>query len=198
MSDSAKAGLGPETLSLIRDIVTGDGAEDAPAAPRAPTQHASRAAPSQPKRSVAPGLLGRTVARVRAFRPTRRQIVWSAVALIVLLRPAWVVLMLVLGLFLVMGVFAAFGSDRVWSGAVGLLKWYMNRAPAKGARLAARIDGFACRWDNLLDRFPDGWVDALYLPDLQSLLDADDRHDAVMATRLQRMNDQPNDTEAAA
>ncbi len=198
MSDSAKAGLGPETLSLIRDIVTGDGAEDAPAAPRAPTQRASRAAPSQPKRSVAPGLLGRTVARVRAFRPTRRQIVWSAVALIVLLRPAWVVLMLVLGLFLVMGVFAAFGSDRVWSGAVGLLKWYMNRAPAKGARLAARIDGFACRWDNLLDRFPDGWVDALYLPDLQSLLDADDRHDAVMATRLQRMNDQPNDTEAAA
>ena len=187
MSDSAQTGLGPETLTLIRDMVSDTEPVHMPeprrAAPSpvhtaamhtvAPSQAASSGYARRPPNAV--------LARVRAFRPSRRQIFWTVFALIVLLRPAWIVLTLVLGAFVTLG----FGADRVWSGAVSLLKWYMLRAPVRGARLTARIDRFACRWDNLLDRFPDGWVDGLYLPDLQSLLDADDRHDAVMATRLQ-------------
>lgn len=204
MSDSVKAGLGPETLSLIRDIVSDADPVDMPEPRRAPrslvhsaaehTVAASQVAPSGYARRP----LNKVLMRVRAFRPSRRQIFWSIFALIVLLRPAWIVLTLVLAAFATLGIFVGFGADRVWSGAVSLLKWYTQRAPVRGARLTARIDRFACRWDNLLDRFPDGWVDGLYLPDLQSLLDADDRHDAVMATRLQRMQGQSEDNEAAA
>lgn len=204
MSDSVKAGLGPETLSLIRDIVSDADPADMPEPRRAPpspghtaavhTVAASQAAPSGSARRP----LNTALARVRAFRPSRRQIFWTIFVLIVLLRPAWIVLTLVLAAFVTLGVFVGFGADRVWSGAVSLLRWYTSRAPVRGARLTARIDRFACRWDNLLDRFPDGWVDGLYLPDLQSLLEADDRHEAVMATRLQRMQDQSADSQAAA
>ncbi|UOA28346.1 hypothetical protein [Pseudosulfitobacter sp. DSM 107133] len=208
MSDSAKADLGPDTLSLIRDLVTDENVT--PEAPRAPSPRAQMAATpvehvavtAGPARRATQGrakdALHRVVARLRGFRPSRRQIIWAAIALVVVLRPAWVVLALVLGLFLVLGVFLAFGPDRLWAGTVALLKWYIARAPERGARLAAWIDGFAYRWDSLLDLFPDGWVDALYLPDLQSVLEADDRHDAVMATRLQRLQDQSPDQGAAA
>lgn len=198
MSDSAQTGLGPETLSLIRDMVSGEGGEEAPAAPRA---SALRKTPETARPRVgaaSPDVLSRAIAKVRAFRPSRRQIIWSSIALVVLIWPALVVLALVLSIFTVIGVFLACGSDRVWSGAVRLLKWYMARAPERGASLAVRLDRFALRWDNFLDRFPDGWVDGLYLPDLQSLLEADDRHDAVMATRLQRLQEQTADKEAAA
>jgi hypothetical protein len=194
MSDSAKAGLGPETLSLIRELVSGE----AVTLPRGPLVHRI-VSPQEalPARRGVSDVVTQRFARLRALRPSRRQSVWAAVGLIVLLRPAWVVLTLVLGVFVMLGMVVAFGADRVWSGSVGLLKWYTGRAPERGVRLAARIDRFACRWDSLLDRFPDGWVDGLYLPDLQSLLDAEDWHDAVMATRLQRMHDQLPDHETA-
>ncbi|MBM1816650.1 hypothetical protein [Pseudosulfitobacter pseudonitzschiae] len=204
MSDSVKAGLGPDTLSLIRNMVseadTADTPSDRPAArPRAAVAQALPDAGPQPLQpDFARQMAHQSILRARKFRPSCRQILWATLALIVLLRPAWIVLMLVLGAFLILGVFVAFGADRVWSGAVDLLKWYIARAPERGARLVERMDRFACRWDKLLDRFPDGWVDGLYLPDLQSLLEADDRHDAVLATRLQRMQTQAADHEAAA
>lgn len=204
MSDSAKAGLDPETLTLIRDMVSDTDPVDMPQPRRSapsPVHTAAThtvAASQTASSAYARRPLNAVLTRVQAFRPSRRQIFWTIFALIVLLRPAWIVLTLVLAAFVTLGVFVGFGPDRVWSGAVSLLKWYTLRAPVRGARLTARIDRFACRWDNLLDRFPEGWVDGLYLPDLQSLRDADDRHDAVMATRLQRMRDQsPNDKAAA-
>tara|TARA_R110002126_G_scaffold192157_1_gene340323 strand:- start:331 stop:945 length:615 start_codon:yes stop_codon:yes gene_type:complete len=204
MPDSVKAGLGPDTLSLIRNMVseadTAGMPADSPATrPRAGMAQALPDAGTQTLHpDFAKQMAHQSFARARHFRPSRRQVLWTAFALIVLLRPAWIVLTLVLGAFLILGVFVAFGADRVWSGAVNLLKWYIARAPERGARLVGRMDRFACRWDNLLDRFPDGWVDGLYLPDLQSPLEADDRHDAVLATRLQRMKAQAADHEAAA
>ena len=39
-----------------------------------------------------------------------------------------------------------------------------------------------------LDRFPDGMVDGLYLPDFQSIQVTDEQHDAVVDARLSRLH----------
>jgi len=39
-------------------------------------------------------------------------------------------------------------------------------------------------WDGILDRFPEGTVDGLYLPDFGELAAADDRHTEAMDRRL--------------
>lgn len=107
MSDSVKAGLGPDTLSLIRNMVseadTADTPSDRPAArPRAAVAQALPDAGPQPLQpDFARQMAHQSILRARKFRPSCRQILWATLALIVLLRPAWIVLMLVLGAFLI-------------------------------------------------------------------------------------------------
>jgi hypothetical protein len=50
-----------------------------------------------------------------------------------------------------------------------------------------RLDAFAMRWDGLLDYLPEGRVDALYLPDFQSLQVSEKQHQEVVGNRLSRM-----------
>ena len=52
---------------------------------------------------------------------------------------------------------------------------------------AVRLDAFAMRWDGLLDYLPEGRVDALYLPDFQSLQVSEKQHQEVVGNRLSRM-----------
>ena len=107
--------------------------------------------------------------------------------LVLLLRPQWVVLFVFALLFLVVGAFAFLGADRVWNGVMTLLVRYKTRHPEKSNQLEARLDRFALRWDVFLDRFPEGSVDGLYLPDLQALQRRDDAHVDAVNDRLSRM-----------
>ncbi len=219
MSNSADAGLAPETMSLIRDMITEH--PPTPASPRQATRAASQpdpvaavqddiatsprasarirpiehvmaepdAAPlPAPAPSLVRTLIGTAIAHIKGFRPTRRQIIAAALILVVLIWPAWVIFFAVLNLIVVLGVFLCFGGDRVWGGVVRALSWYIQRAPERGTRLTARIDRFADRWDGILDRFPDGWVDGLYLPDVRALLEADKLHDDALNARFDRMS----------
>jgi len=45
-------------------------------------------------------------------------------------------------------------------------------------------DHLSVAWDGILDRFPEGTVDGLYLPDFGELAAADDRHTEAMDRRL--------------
>ncbi|UWR22939.1 hypothetical protein [Sulfitobacter sp. S190] len=127
--------------------------------------------------------------KVRSYRPTRRHIILAALLLVVVLRP-WLVLGLVfLSLFILAGVFLMMGYDGFWHGAMKLGRWYANRRPARAAELHRKLDAFAMRWDAVLDRFPEGTVDGLYLPDFGEMATAQARHDEAVDRRLTDLQD---------
>lgn len=182
-----------KTLSAIRSVLT-EPAEVAAPVPKIereprirstidpqPTATVAAEAPADAKPSL--------VERVRgvAFRPSRKMVFWGVMALLVILRPHVFVIGAIVALFVIGGAFAVFGGDAVWGGAMRCFTRFANIAPTRAARLAKRMDTFALRWDALLDRFPDGSVDGLYLPDFQAQTKADEHHAAVMSERLARM-----------
>jgi hypothetical protein len=129
------------------------------------------------------------VDRIRAYRPTPMQIFLAVLALIVVTRP-WLVLgLLFLSIIILTGVFLITGYDGFWQGVVRISRWYANRRPARAAVIHARLDRFAVRWDSILDRFPEGTVDALYLPDFGDLAQADVRHGEALDRRLAGLNE---------
>lgn len=124
------------------------------------------------------------VAGIKGFRPKPRHLALGAFVLFVIFRP-WLVLGLtVLCVIIITGVFLTVGYDGFWQGMIKFGRWYANRRPARGALLHARLDRFAVAWDGILDRFPEGIVDGLYLPDFGELAAADDRHTEAMDRRL--------------
>lgn len=149
----------------------------------------------QPKRTpwVAPriakasSMVGSLIRRVRSFRPSTRQLALACLALLVVVRPHWFVIGGALLLGGVAGIFLLFGSDRIWRGVVSYLRRVDARDPVRGVLLRERMDWWACRWDAVLDRFPDGMVDGLYMPDLQAMETAEAAHTYAMAQRLARM-----------
>ncbi|WP_299146875.1 hypothetical protein [uncultured Tateyamaria sp.] len=144
--------------------------------------------PAKPRRPVLRmDALARTVARIRAFRPSTRHLAIVSTLLLVVVRPHWFVIAAVLIVTLVVGVFLLIGSDRIWRGIVARLARIEVANPERAARLRTRLDRFACRWDAILDMFPDGMVDSLYMPDLQEAEDAEAQHADAVAARMRRM-----------
>ncbi len=142
----------------------------------------------QPKRTAQLGkMVAPLVRRIRSFRPSTRQLALVCLALLVVVRPHWFVISGALVLACVVGLFLLFGSDRIWRGVVSYLRRVDARDPVRGVLLRERMDRFACRWDGVLDRFPDGMVDGLYMPDLQAMESAEAAHTYAMAQRLARM-----------
>ncbi|MEO0939891.1 MAG: hypothetical protein AAFY38_17205 [Pseudomonadota bacterium] len=202
MTNAAKIDVDPETLSMIRGMLADEEAQEQIASNPAPARfahiHDPDAAEFVERRSAPqPHLEVYTAPKPRfrlprlpslgGWRPSPRMMIGGAVLAVLLLRPAWVVLAVVLSLFAVLGAFVLLGSDRVWGLCIAGLRHYMARHPARAPQIAARVDRFAERWDRVLDLMPDGTVDGLYFPDLQSLMDAEDRHDAAVADRLDRL-----------
>lgn len=74
----------------------------------------------------------------------------------------------ILGMILC-GALMIVGEERVMHHLTRLFGAIHRRNPKRAARLYAGLDVFACQWDALLDRFPEGAVDAFYLPDLSVL-----------------------------
>lgn len=125
--------------------------------------------------------------RVTNYRPTKRHIFWAVFALVAVLRPHWILLSVLITLFVIAGAFACFGAERVWAKMTVLFRAYAKRYPESAARLSDRLDRFALRWDTILDRFPEGSVDGLYLPDVRAIQARDDAHMDAMDARLARM-----------
>lgn len=202
------AELDPESLSAIRSLIQTEAAAPAKAASErtamgqtsvepAPQQHAE--APPRPLRArdsfdeVRPqatlpqhsgGFVGRIKASVFGYRPTLKHILLAAAALLVLFRPGLVVGAILLVLVAFVCIFLILGYDGFWQRAIGLVRWYAARRPSKAKEMHRKLDAFALKWDNFLDRFPEGTVDGLYLPDLEELARADARHDEALDRRL--------------
>ncbi|WP_299025239.1 hypothetical protein [uncultured Sulfitobacter sp.] len=165
--------------------------------PKAPKAEAPAAAQPLAAKQKAPsgeaqgagGFIANLTDRLRGYRPTPAHIALGAFALLVLMRP-WLVLGLTfIFLFIMVGVFLILGYDGFWQGMMKVGRWYANRRPARAAVLHARLDAFAMRWDAVLDRFPEGTVDAFYLPDFGDLATAERRHDDALERRLAGMHE---------
>ncbi|MEM6373902.1 MAG: hypothetical protein AAF727_14135 [Pseudomonadota bacterium] len=161
-------------------------ADDLPALQDVVEETAAAPAPRRPVRSVLRALVA-VLRRLRAFRPTTRHLALASLALLTVLRPHWVVVGAVLCLAMVIAMFLIAGADRVWRGVNVYLNRVDARDPQRATELRTRLDSFACRWDAVLDRFPDGMVDGLYMPDFQDMQANDAAHADAMAERLSRM-----------
>lgn len=125
--------------------------------------------------------------RLTGYRPKARHILLVCVAALIVLRP-WLILgLLVLSSIMMIGVFLILGYDGFWRRAMAVARWYARRRPSRAAVLHQKLDRFAMKWDSILDRFPEGSVDGLYLPDFGELAQADARHDAAMDRRLDKL-----------
>lgn len=134
--------------------------------------------------SLEPG--ARLVARIRAYRPTAAHLLLALIIVLMLLRSWLVIGLLFLSVFILAGIFFVAGYDRVWQGVFRAHLWYAKRRPARATVLYARIDRFAVRWDAVLDLFPEGTVDGLYLPDFAT---AEARHDKALERRLRGLQE---------
>ena len=130
------------------------------------------------------GIVARAKAKVFGYRPKKKHIVLASLALVIFFRP-WLVLgLLFLSGFVITGVFLILGYDGFWRRAMGLARWYARRRPERSVELHRKLDSFAMKWDAVLDRFPEGSVDGLYLPDFGDLAEAEARHEAALDRRF--------------
>ena len=146
--------------------------------------------PQEPEPPVAKeGFFARLKSRVTGYRPKPKHLVFAALALLVLLRPWLVVGLVLLTIFLFVCVFLILGYDGFWRRAMGIGRWYARRRPSRAAELHRKLDKFAMKWDAILDRFPEGSVDGLYLPDFGDIATADKRHDEALERRFANMRE---------
>ncbi len=149
---------------------------------RAPGKAAARRRSS--RGGAAGGALAVVRARLGGYRPKPAHVTLAALLLFVVFRP-WLMLGLVfVSLVIMSGVFLITGYDGFWHGVMKISRWYARRNPGRASAIHHRLDAFAMRWDAVLDRFPEGTVDGLYLPDFGGLATADARHDEAMERRL--------------
>lgn len=161
-------------------------APQVPPAPVAPQKSRKRARRLKTIRLLGRegGMIARAKSAVQGYRPTPRHIGIASLALVVFFRP-WLVLGIVfLTLVVLAGVFLILGYDGFWRQVMGVARWYAQRHPSRATEMHRKLDGFAMRWDAILDRFPEGTVDGLYLPDFGHLAVADAKHDAVLDRRF--------------
>jgi len=183
---------GGEDIPITRPVE----ARVAPDAPVQPTRvRTSDKAKSKPKASRKPRNIAvpklKTPSFARVLRHiTRRRLAAIACIAIVVMYPGTVVLSGLAAIICVIGAFLLFGADRVWATVSQGLARYQKRAPKRASKLMDRLDDFAVHWDNILDRFPEGSVDALYLPDFASYEIERQERESAMDQRLDRMHSQ--------
>jgi hypothetical protein len=128
-------------------------------------------------------------AKVMAYRPTPKHILLAGLALLVLFRPWLIFGLLFLFAFVVVGVILILGYDGFWHRVMGVARWYARKHPSRSAELHRKLDNFAVRFDAFLDRFPEGTVDGLYLPDFGDLAEAEARHDEALDRRFENLRE---------
>lgn len=124
---------------------------------------------------------------LRGFQPKTRHLALASAALLFVLRPHWFAIGGGIALALITGTFLTLGADRIWTAVSNRLARIEATDKLRAETLRAKLDVLAYRWDSVLDLFPDGMVDGLYMPDFQTLRMTEVEHQEVVAERLHRM-----------
>jgi len=94
----------------------------------------------------------------------------SALCVIFLFRPIWVIAPVFILFWGGLILFALVGAERLSR----LYCWYAERRPERAEKLRRRADALAMKFDAILDRLPGRWAEVLSLPDFsRSALDPD-------------------------
>lgn len=124
------------------------------------------------------------------YHVTPLRVALAALAMAVLIWPAMMIFVLVLAVFLVSLPFLILGAEGVWDKVARVVSWYCARNPARKDAVYDGLDGLALRWDAILDRLPEDWVDGFYMPDFANLEELQHHHEKVVSDRLSRMQNQ--------
>jgi len=180
----AKPGMVSARVQALRNVFPfrrkNSAAKHDPHASATCTERGTEATQPSPQMQHASGF----AQKLRGYRPTRGHIALAAFVLLLLFRPWLVFGLTVLSIIILIGAFLSVGYDGFWQGVIKVTSWYAKRRPSRAAHLHARLDRFAMRWDAFLDRFPEGTVDGLYLPDLNEMATAEKRHEEALDRRL--------------
>lgn len=120
----------------------------------------------------------------------RRHLTLAVIAGALLMWPGLVLGAVALWILGTVAAFLTLGGERIWSAVSTIAAFYASMRPAKAAGLYAWLDSVAYRWDGVLDRFPDGSVDSLYMPDFQHMEDTKRLNKAILKERLARLDSQ--------
>ncbi len=189
----------PEGVSGLADSPVVAGAEASGAAPQSRAQRAfgalatveemavaKEAADSGADASDAPSKQPMKKSRLSGIISTNR-LIWLAIIGIVIVRPDWIFLGILMWAVFVVGAFLLVGADRIWRAISWAAKRRATKAPDKGAKLYAWLESVADRWDRVLDCFPDGMVDTLYMPDFANFEPPKAAHKARVEAKLQTL-----------
>lgn len=134
---------------------------------------------------------GTVMARVKAYDPDAKTIVWTSVVLMLLLQPVFVLGWSLALIAMVLAVYWLIGGDQFWRRVIRAYELAEPRWPV--AARQAKLRGYAAakKWDRLLSRLPVAVSDRLRVPDLRDVIAADAAHDAVMSDRLTRLERDP-------
>jgi hypothetical protein len=130
-----------------------------------------------------------TLSKIRA-EITPRRLAWAVPILCVVIWPATVFFLVVLTVFLTVGLFVFVGADKLWDSVARFAKSYADKHPERKDAIYDKLDDIAVMWDNLLDRFPEGTVDGLYMPDFSNIEELERQHDAKVTDRLNQLQSQ--------
>lgn len=127
------------------------------------------------------------LAQAGLSRIKRKHVLLAAFIALAIWKPMWIVFTALFIACLIGLAFYFAGGEKIWRGVMLALHDLSDKDPHRAVRLRARLDRFAVKWDAFLDRFPDGTVDGLYLPDFQILSQDEARNEKLLAERLQRL-----------
>ncbi|MGB3243322.1 MAG: hypothetical protein WBB25_02215, partial [Sulfitobacter sp.] len=85
--------------------------------------------------------------------------------------------------------FLFLGYDGFWRRAMRVSRWYARQHPSRSGEIDRKLDNFAMKFDAFLDRFPEGSVDGLYLPDFGDRAEAEGRHDEALDRRFNSLRE---------
>lgn len=197
-------GTEAETLEMVRGVLT-EVEDNASEKPRALKFHQAAKAKSMRKARARRSAIYTPIPTdeepaKRAFRlPTlrlpnlglnrikRKHVAAAALVALALIKPLWVLFAVLALVLLIAAAFYFAGGEKIWRGVMLALHNLSDTDPDRAVRIRARLDRFAVKWDTFLDRFPDGMVDGLYLPDFQVLSQDEALNEKRIAERLERL-----------
>lgn len=126
--------------------------------------------------------------RIRSYRPETKRILWTALVLMLLLQPFFVLGWSLALCASVCALYWYLGADEFCRRIIDLYRRGERRAPHMARQVKLRAYVVAKKWDYILLRLPEVMANRLRLPDLRDVLAADAAHSEIMSDRLTRLD----------
>jgi hypothetical protein len=164
--------------------------EPAPEDVSAPQSTREKALKKAPRiKTQSPDGQGNFLMRILGQKYAQYAVLAVAVLLTIYFRPFLILGIMFLSTLTVAAIFLILGYDGFWQRTMAVARWYARRSPERAVVLHRKLDLFATKWDAILDRFPEGTVDSLYLPDIGDVGQPGAQQDAATDRRFSQMRE---------